>query len=91
MVVCSAEFDQVRHFWCPLLGQPINFGYCRRYQKGLPCSRLMTCYQAHFDVAAYVRDNYSPEERAAFLAQPPGRLETMAQALAKAEAEKDPS
>ncbi len=85
------EYDQVQHFWCPLLGQPINFGYCRGYQKGLPCSRVVTCYQAHFNVAAYIREHYTQEEMEAFLAQPPSRVETMAQTLAKVEAEKDPA
>ena len=81
----SAErFDAVQHFWCPMLGQPIGFGYCRRYQNGLPCAKILTCYQAHFDVAAYVEEQYSPKEREIFLGQPPSRMETVRQALAKA-------
>ncbi len=72
------------HFWCPMLGQTLHFGYCRRCQEGLPCSRVLTCFQTHFDVASFLEAHYTPEERARFLAPPPSRLQRVAGALAQA-------
>lgn len=77
------QYDQVGHFWCPLLGQPLNFGYCRRYQDGLPCHRVIACYEPHFDVAAFIKKHYSPEEQERFLGQPQSRMETVSRALAQ--------
>jgi len=78
-----SEYDQVEHFWCPQLGQTITFAYCRQAQEGLPCSRVLTCFAPHFDVAAFVERHYTPQERERFLAAPPGRLERVVQALEK--------
>jgi hypothetical protein len=77
--------DNVVHFWCPMLGQTMNFGYCRRCQEGLPCSRVITCFQGHFPVQEFLEAHYSPEQRAGFLAPPPSRLQRLAGALAQAE------
>lgn len=67
--------DQVQHFWCPMLGQTMLFGYCRKMQHGLPCHRVLTCFDPHFDVRAFIEENYTPEQREQFLAQPKSRLE----------------
>lgn len=75
------RYDQVQHFWCPMLGQPLNFGYCRRMRQGLPCHRVIACYQPHFEVQAFLEQHYSAEERRRFLAPPPGRLDRVAQAV----------
>ena len=77
--------DQVSHFWCPLLGQPMSFGYCRSMQNGLPCHRVLTCFEPHFNVAEFLEQNYSLEQREQFLAPAKGRMETVAEALAGVE------
>ncbi|MCB2226995.1 MAG: hypothetical protein KQH53_09995 [Desulfarculaceae bacterium] len=79
------DFDAVEHFWCPMLGQTINFGYCRQSQEGLPCHRVLTCFSPHFDVAAFIDANYTPEEQARFLAQPPSRLDRVMEVLEKSQ------
>ena len=79
-----AEHDGLTHFWCPMLGQPLNFAYCRRAQEGLPCSRVATCYQGRFAVREFLEAHYTPQERARFLAPPPSRLERLTNALAQA-------
>ncbi|MBI5523285.1 MAG: hypothetical protein HY910_11695 [Desulfarculus sp.] len=76
--------DGLTHFWCPMLGQPLQFGYCRRAQEGLPCSRVTTCFAGRLDVEAFLEAHYTPEERARFLAPPPSRLQRVADALAQA-------
>lgn len=77
--------DGLTHFWCPLLGQPMNFGYCRRAQEGLPCPRVPTCFQGRFDVAVFLEAHYTPEQRRRFLAPAPSRLQRVADALAQAQ------
>lgn len=79
-----AQHDGLCHFYCPQLGQPLNFGYCRRAQNGLPCGRVTTCFQGRFAVEEFLEAHYTPEERQRFLAPPPSRLERLAQALALA-------
>lgn len=78
------QHDQVSHFWCPQLGQTLNFAYCRTCQDGLPCARVIQCYAPHFEVAAFLEEHYTPAERERFLAPGPGRMQTVANALAAA-------
>jgi hypothetical protein len=85
------SFDGVTHFWCPILGQPINFGYCRKVAEGLPCSRVLTCYESHFDVAGFLAQNYSEEERRVFLAPPPGKIERIKDALERSKCGDEPA
>jgi hypothetical protein len=68
------QYDQVEHFWCPMLGQTIKFGYCRKMQAGLPCHRVLTCFQSHFPVEEFLDEHYSREQCQEFLAQPQSRL-----------------
>ena len=79
-----ARHDQITHFWCPQLGQPINFGYCRRVREGLPCARVLTCFSGHFDIQAFIEEHYSAQERSLFLGPDKGRLERVVEALAQA-------
>jgi hypothetical protein len=82
-----SRYDQVTHYWCPQLGQPINFAYCRRAQEGLPCGRVLTCFADHFDVRGFINGHYSPKERALFLSPPKGRMQRVVEALAQAGAQ----
>ncbi|MFZ5797508.1 MAG: hypothetical protein ACYCYR_10810 [Desulfobulbaceae bacterium] len=47
---------------CPKLGHQIPFSYCRTENLGLPCSRIMFCWQPYFGVEAYLRRELTPEE-----------------------------
>ena len=47
---------------CPKLGHEVTFGYCRRENLGLPCSRSLICWGAYFDVEAFFRKELSQEE-----------------------------
>jgi len=89
-----SQYDQVQHFWCPVLGQTITFGYCRRTAEGLPCHRVVTCFSPHFAVEAFLAEHYTPAEQERFLAPPKGRLQRVLDALAQAQAQQkkdDPS
>ena len=78
------QHDQVSHFWCPQLGQPLHFGYCRQMNQGLPCPRVVVCFAPHFAVQEFIEAHYSPEEQERFLAPAKGRLERLAEALVQA-------
>lgn len=84
------SFDGVTHFWCSILGQPINFGYCRKANEGLPCPRVLACYETHFDVMGFIEQNYTTEERRTFLAPAPGKLERICRGLTAAQDGQDP-
>ncbi len=75
------HYDQVEHFWCPLLGQTIRFGYCRKMQGGLPCHRVLTCFASHFPVAEFLAEHYNEQQRREFLAQPQSRLDRVMHTL----------
>ena len=79
------QFDQVLHFWCPMLGQSIQFDYCRSQREGLPCHRVETCFGQHFPVGEFLMLHYTPQEIQACLAPPKGRLQRVVEAMASAE------
>lgn len=83
------QYDAVEHFWCPQLGQTIKFAYCRKVQGGLPCTKVLTCFAPHFDVAAFLEEHYTPQEREQFLAPPQGRVERVLDALEKVRRDKE--
>ena len=44
-----------REIRCPKLGGPINFGYCRQENSGLPCSKALNCWSPYFDAETLFR------------------------------------
>lgn len=53
------EMVQVR---CPRLGHQINFAYCRSENFGLPCPRIILCWQQRFAVEAWLRPQLTREQ-----------------------------
>jgi len=47
---------------CPRLGHQIHFSYCRTENFGLPCPRIIFCWQPYFAVEAYLRREMPEEE-----------------------------
>lgn len=47
---------------CPRLGHQITFSYCRSENKGLPCFKILDCWQDHFSVEDYLRELLTPDE-----------------------------
>jgi len=47
---------------CARLGHQIHFSYCRTENLGLPCHRIILCWQPYFVVEAYLRRELTPEE-----------------------------
>lgn len=81
--------DQVLHFWCPMLGQTMLFGYCRKMQGGLPCHRVLVCFGPHFDVQGFLNEHFTPQQQEQFLAAPKSRLERILDAADQARQKQD--
>jgi hypothetical protein len=47
---------------CPRLGHQIHFSYCRTENLGLPCHRIILCWQPYFAVEVYLRRELTPDE-----------------------------
>ena len=47
---------------CLQSGRSLPFRYCRTVQQGLPCARILDCWQGHFDIRSYISDRYMPDE-----------------------------
>ncbi len=55
-------FDELE-MRCPRLGGPVNFGYCRRADRGnRPCFKVMDCWWQRFDVAGHLAACLTREE-----------------------------
>lgn len=46
---------------CPILGHPINFSYCRKPGKKIPCRKIFDCWWETFDIKVFMEDNYDAE------------------------------
>jgi hypothetical protein len=47
---------------CPKLGHQVEFVYCRQPGGELPCSKILDCWWETFDVEAFLRAHYTPEQ-----------------------------
>lgn len=55
------KYDDL-NIWCAQEGLDVPFRYCRTVAKGLPCERILDCWQDRFSIGDYIRDHYTPEE-----------------------------
>ena len=56
------EHDARIHPRCPPLGGEVPFRHCRTVNRGLPCQRILGCWEGKIDVLAFLRGNYTLEE-----------------------------
>ncbi|HQL00653.1 MAG TPA: hypothetical protein PK090_07755 [Smithellaceae bacterium] len=47
---------------CPKLGDEMTFSYCLHESGDLPCARIISCWQAAFDVEDLLRRTLSPDQ-----------------------------
>ena len=47
---------------CPRLGHQISFSYCRLENRGLPCFKILDCWQGHFQVEGYLKKELTAEQ-----------------------------
>jgi len=70
---------------CPKLGDEMTFAYCRREAGHLPCARIVACWQAAFDVTAWLMENLTPEARERFTGtEPKDKMTSLLEIIEKA-------
>ncbi len=79
-----AAFDQIETR-CPQLGGEVLFGYCRRMNSGLPCSRALICFRLLFPVELFFRKALKEETFAEVFETPgEGRMERFLRTVSEA-------
>jgi hypothetical protein len=51
---------------CPRLGDEITFSYCLQESGAFPCSRIVRCWSAVFDVESFLRKNMTVQDWESF-------------------------
>ena len=54
--------DERMHYRCPFLGGQVPFRHCRTTDHGMPCARIVACWEHVFDVRAFLAAHYDPAE-----------------------------
>ena len=69
---------------CPMLGHEVSFGYCRLPGGQKPCRKIADCWFETFDVAAWLRAHFSPEQIEAITARPADKRLTLIELIEQA-------
>ncbi len=70
---------------CPKLGDEMTFSYCLRESGDLPCARIVTCWQAAFDVTEFLKRSLTPDQWTRFTGtQPKEKVLTLIDLIEKA-------
>lgn len=70
---------------CPRLGHQIHFSYCRTEHLGLPCPRIILCWQPYFAVEALLRRELTGDEWHEIFEKPvPPKVLTLVELIAQA-------
>ena len=84
----KTEHDEKR-IRCPKLGDEMTFSYCQRESGELPCARIITCWQAFFDVTDVLKRVLTPDQWARFIsAKPKEKALSLIELIEKAKAKK---
>jgi len=77
--------DPTFTLYCPRLGHPLGFAYCRRENLGLPCARCLDCWTPYFRVEEYLRRELNEQEwRQTFARLPRSRVEALMEKISRA-------
>ncbi len=78
----TANDDKRRY--CPMLGHPLSFAYCRQPGSTTPCGRVFDCWGETFDVEAFLRPHLTDEQVSAIAAPRPDKAATLVELIARA-------
>ncbi len=71
--------------YCSQLGGEAPFGYCRTVNNGLPCRKILVCWEFRIEIAAFLSEHYTHDEIGRALASPTrSRIETILDLVEKA-------
>lgn len=84
----KTEYDE-KMIRCPKLGDEMTFSYCLTEAGELPCARIITCWQAAFNVIGVLKSVLTPDQRNGFAsAQPKEKILSLIELIEKAKAKK---
>ncbi len=71
--------------YCPQLGGEIPFHYCRTVNQGLPCRKIIVCWEFRIEISKFLGEHYSIDQIQRALAPPTQtRIETILDLIEKA-------
>ncbi len=74
---------------CPKLGHDVPFSYCLTEAGELPCPRILTCWQAAFDVEGVLKQGLTPGQWDQFSgAKPKDRISSIIELIEQAKRQK---
>lgn len=74
---------------CPRLGDEIPFFYCLKESGDMPCSRILSCWSAYFDVEGFLKEKLAPEKWDKFINfRPIDKVSSLVELIEKAKAKK---
>jgi len=86
----SIEEHDALIIYCPQLGGEIPFRYCRMVNEGLPCRKIMVCWEFRIEISNFLGKHYSLDQVQRALAPPTKtRIDTILELIEKAKKIKD--
>ena len=74
---------------CPRLGDEMAFSYCLQESGALPCSRLVSCWSAVFDVESFLHKNITAQDQDSYRkVQPKDKVTTLIEIIEAAKRQK---
>lgn len=70
---------------CRSLGHRVPFEYCRSMNTNLPCNKILECWKNIVPIDKFIRQNYTNNEMATFLAPTKPKLVQIFESMKKAE------
>ncbi|MCX8117138.1 MAG: hypothetical protein N3G78_04295 [Desulfobacterota bacterium] len=75
---------------CGQLGGEVPFKYCRVLNEGLPCRRIILCWEFRMDIGPFLSQYYTPDQLRKVLAPPSKtRVETIVELIERAKKVKE--
>jgi len=76
--------------YCSQLGGEIPFRYCRTVNDGLPCQKILVCWEFRVEISRFLSEHYSYDQIGRALAPPTKtRIETMLELIEEAKRTKE--
>ena len=74
---------------CPRLGDEMAFSYCLQESGAFPCSRIISCWSAVFDVESFLHNSMTTQDWESFSkVQPKDKVTTLIEIIEAAKREK---
>lgn len=70
---------------CRMLGHRVPFEFCRSMNNHLPCNKILDCWKNILPIDEFIRQNFTDNEMATFLAPAKPKLVQIYEIMKKAE------